>query len=276
MISFPIALLATSSWMYDCDYVQWTGNPPRAPHLPSPLNMGRNIDWGGFLLKHLPRDMLYGNASHGIGPDGRTALRNSINAISRHEKQKQQVDQLIRWILEHRTPAKRICWPKHDTWEILTSYSNMLDGLHNLFVREDSLRYDVAATFARGDPKPIDPDRAYCINGSSPYYTDIARVIVRITDEKLTSSNMRNYLDVFQHPFLHALAAASRDEFRCSFMYGCTSHLRYGQPMLPDSFDHLWATVIQAFAFKLPQCLIFSAVPDLNPDHVYIIGGVQA
>ncbi|RDA85935.1 hypothetical protein CP532_0805 [Ophiocordyceps camponoti-leonardi (nom. inval.)] len=239
------------------------------------MNVGRHIDWGSHLLKHLPWQLFHGNTSHDI-PFDLDIFRKSINEISKGGKQKEDLEQLAEWILEHHSQDKRICWPKHEMWEILTSYKNMLDGLHNLFVSEQSLRYDISATFAREEPKPIDRNKPYCINASSPYYTDITRVIATAAEKDLGSYKMQNYLNVFQHPFLHALAAASRDEYECSFTDGCTSHLSYSQPMLPDSFDHFWAAIVQAFAFKLPLCLIFSAVPDLDPDYVYVMGGTTA
>ncbi|RCI12850.1 hypothetical protein L249_0709 [Ophiocordyceps polyrhachis-furcata BCC 54312] len=246
--------------------------------------MGRNfttatsltkLDLGAQILQYLPGHLLREHASDDVGSKGRNTLRYSINEISKDAKRKQEIEQLAKWIFEHRTPGKRICWPKHETWEILSSYKNMLDGLQNLFVSEDSLRYGLSARFARQYPKPIDPDKPYCINASSPYYTDVTRVIAIVTEENFDSSDMRSYLNVFQHPFLHALAAASQDEYECSAAYGCTSHLSYGQPMFPDSFDHLWATVVQAFAFKLPLCMVFSDVPDLNPGYVYVMGGAD-
>ncbi|PFH58285.1 hypothetical protein XA68_13911 [Ophiocordyceps unilateralis] len=184
MIPFALSSHTTSSWLYDCDYVTWTKGLPRRGDMDAllshrytadPFQVGKRMDWGAYLLNILPRDLLYGNKSTNMGSSGRAKFRNSINDESKDGKQQEELTQLIDWIDARHTALQRICWPKHHTKEILFSYKTTVDGLNNLFVSESSLRYDFSAKFAQRDHKPIDPDQAYCIDQTSPYYSDITR-----------------------------------------------------------------------------------------------------
>ncbi|PHH79170.1 hypothetical protein CDD80_5444 [Ophiocordyceps camponoti-rufipedis] len=235
---------------------------------PNPFTVGKTMDWGAYLINILPRDLLYSN----MGQKERDHLRDSINNESRDGQQRKELRQLIDWIAAQQTAFQRICWPKLETYEILDSYRSTLDGLQNLFVSEISLRNDFAAKFARRDPKPVDPQKAYCINKTSPYYLDITRTIVKFEAKKPGAANTYNSLRVFQHPFLHALAAASKDNYRHCYRNGCARELLYGRSMVPDSFSHFWAAVVQAFANQIALCLIFSNTTVLDTDHVYIDG----
>ncbi|KAF4592165.1 hypothetical protein GQ602_002464 [Ophiocordyceps camponoti-floridani] len=279
--SFGLASHTTSSWLYDCAHVTWTTGLPRPYQMEAftshrvssdPFVVGKKMDWGAYLINILPRDLLYGNKSSNMGQAGRNSIRDSINNESRGDEQRKELRQLVDWIAAQQTAHQRLCWPKHETREILHSYRSTLDGLQNLFVSEVSLRHDSAAKFVRRCPKPVDPSKAYCIDKTSPYYHDITRTIVKFEKKKPGATNTYSSLRIFQHPFLHALAAASRDDYRHCSRNDCARELLYGRSMVPDSFSHFWATVVQAFANQIALCLVFSNTTRMDTDHVYVDG----